>query len=237
MKRIPATWLVVACVAAAAIGWLLQTGRLRLADGEITELRTALESKEYDLLGYTRYTTYLAEGKKALSGRVDLVTARVTRQQSVLQFLERPFFGLSSNGAVEVKYDVEYSFGYDLRPGSYDVRSSGSGIEVLVGPPRLLTAPAVTNVHHRVLSGGVLTDEDAAVIRIQEEASRRARQQGEAMASDPAIAALCEKHLTAFLHDFLAKQPGVKLVPQITIVYKSAPYAAVRASLAWQDGP
>jgi hypothetical protein len=33
------------------------------------------------------------------------------------------------------------------------------------------------------------------------------------------IVALCEKRLTAFLRDFLAKQPGVKHVPAITVSY------------------
>jgi len=36
----------------------------------------------------------------------------------------------------------------------------------------------------------------------------------------PAIAAMCEKRLIEFLRDFLAKQPGVQVVPQVTVVYK-----------------
>ena len=50
--------------------------------------------------------------------------------------------------------------------------------------------------------------------------NNRARQQGEAMASDPAVLALCEKSLTEFLYGFLTKQPGVKQVPRIRVVYK-----------------
>jgi hypothetical protein len=40
------------------------------------------------------------------------------------------------------------------------------------------------------------------------------------MASDPAVLALCEKSLTEFLYGFLTKQPGVKQVPRIRVVYK-----------------
>jgi len=34
------------------------------------------------------------------------------------------------------------------------------------------------------------------------------------------IRAVCEKKLVEFLRDFLGKQPGVKYVPAITVVYK-----------------
>ena len=37
---------------------------------------------------------------------------------------------------------------------------------------------------------------------------------------DPSVRALCEKNLADFLADFLAKQPGVKFVPRIKVVYK-----------------
>lgn len=37
---------------------------------------------------------------------------------------------------------------------------------------------------------------------------------------DEAVVALCEKRLLAFLRDFLAKQPGVKHILNITILYK-----------------
>ena len=40
------------------------------------------------------------------------------------------------------------------------------------------------------------------------------------MASDPAVLALCEKQLTGFLRNFLQQQPGVKVVPQITLSYR-----------------
>jgi hypothetical protein len=36
----------------------------------------------------------------------------------------------------------------------------------------------------------------------------------------PTIAALCDKRLIEFVRDFLAKRPGVRVVPQNTVVYK-----------------
>jgi len=46
------------------------------------------------------------------------------------------------------------------------------------------------------------------------------------MQSDAEIVAMCERTLTAFLHDFLAKQPGVERVPAITVSYKNMGWPA-----------
>lgn len=37
------------------------------------------------------------------------------------------------------------------------------------------------------------------------------------------MAVLCEKSLVAFLRDFLAEQPGVRHVPEITVRYRESP--------------
>ena len=119
---------------------------------------------------------------------------------------------------------VEYSFGYDLQPGNYDIVEAPGGMEVRLQRPALVATPAVSKLRHEVLSGGVLTEEDAAVRQLcDEEASERVRKHGVAMAQDEAIVALCEKSLVAFLRDFLGKQPRVKHVPAITVAHKGSP--------------
>ena len=37
---------------------------------------------------------------------------------------------------------------------------------------------------------------------------------------DPAVIALCERHLAEFLTDFMSKQPGVRFVPAVEFVYR-----------------
>ena len=78
------------------------------------------------------------------------------------------------------------------------------------------------DLRYQILSGGLFTDEKAAVIDLYAQAARQAQAQGERLASDPAVIALCEKKLTEFLRDFLAKQPGVVAVPHIRIAYTDA---------------
>ena len=211
---------VVVAVTAALTYFPLQR-LLASAQGEVQELQSVVKKTEDELLGHTLYTSFLTAGKQSLSGQMTLLTATVVREEGVSQVVERLLLpGLSSSATVAIWYAVEYSYGFDLRPDHYDVRAVPTGIEVRVKKPTLVATPAVTKLHYKILSGGVLTDEKAAVLKLYEEASVRAKAQGALMASEPPLLALCEKKLIEFLHGFLAKQPGVKVVPHITVVYQ-----------------
>ena len=47
-----------------------------------------------------------------------------------------------------------------------------------------------------------------------------AQQHGIAMSSEDVVRGLCKLKLTEFLHDFFAKQSGVKQAPAVSVVYK-----------------
>ena len=47
-----------------------------------------------------------------------------------------------------------------------------------------------------------------------------AMKQASELVEEPEIHALCEKKLIEFLRGFLEKQPGVTMVPNITIAYR-----------------
>lgn len=211
---------VLGCGIATGLTYSLMNGRLSNAYAMVSTLEKEVSRKESELLGYTKYTSYLTIGKQSLAEQMKLLSATMVREESVTQVIEKSLLGLPSNGTVAIWYSVEYSFGFDLQPDSYDVQPTASGIEIRVKKPALVATPAVTNLRYKILAGGLFTDEQNAVLRLYEEASQTAKQQGEVLASDPAVVALCEKRLAAFLHDFLAKQPGVKIVPQITVTYQ-----------------
>ena len=220
-RALAAVLLLLALVAVAA--WLAERLLLaprRAALQQVQELQSVLQSRSDHLLGYTAYTSYLTAGEKALAGQAKLLTATVLREEGQTQVLERRLVpGVVSTGTVAVWYRVEYAFGYDLAAPAFKVRASPGGIELQVHRPALVAAPAVTRLRYKVLSPGMFTDEKAATLAMYEQAAERARRQGEAMASDPAVLALCEKQLVGFLRNFLQQQPGVKVVPQISIVY------------------
>jgi len=174
------------------------------------------------LLGYTNYTSYLSLGKQSLAEHRKLLAATISREESVTQIVSRSVLWLaSSTGVIQTWQKVEYSFGYELESESYDVVATDGGIEIRMGRPRLIAKPAVTDLKYEILQGGLITDEKAAVLRLYEAASKRAADQGEALASDAAVVALCEKQLILFLSDFLAKQPGVRTIPAIKVVHRT----------------
>jgi hypothetical protein len=212
--------LIAVAVGVALLAYLPMRDNLSIAQAEAQELKSVVETTEKELLGYTSYTSFITGGKQSLAGQMKLLTAKIVREEGVTQQVTRGVLpGLSSSGTVAIWYSAEYSFGFDLRPNQYDVRSIPSGIEVRVKKPILITTPAVSNLKYKVLTGGVLTDEKAAALKLYETASVRAKAQGTVMASEAPILALCEKKLIEFLYGFLAKQPGVKVVPHITVTY------------------
>ena len=217
-------WFVLLVLALATGVWLAERLWLapqRAALQQVQELQSVLQTRSDHLLGYTAYTSHLTAGEKALAGQARLLTATVVREEGQTQVLERRFVpGVVSTGTVAVWYRVEYAFGYDLAAPALRVRASPGGIDVLVPRPALVAAPAVTQLRYKVLSPGMFTDEKAATLALYEQAAERARLQGNAMASDPAVVALCEKQLVGFLRNFLQQQPGVKVVPQISVTYR-----------------
>lgn len=194
-------------------------GRLKTSEQQVHTLQQEVTNKQEEVLGYSRYTSYLTLGKQSLAEHTRLLTATIVREEGVTQVLERYLLGFSSNGTVAVWYTAEYPFGYDLQTGQYDLRATPEGLEVRVKKPTLVASPAVRDLRYKILSGGVLTDEKAAVIDLYAKAAQEAATKGQALASDPAVMALCEKKLVEFLREFLRQQPGVTHVPHIRVTY------------------
>jgi hypothetical protein len=212
--------LAAALAAALLLGWFAARHTDSARDAEAQQLQSLVTTTQKELVGHTSYASYLTAGKQTLGGQAKLLTATVTREEGLTQTITRAFLPhVNSTGSVAMWYAAEYAFGYDLRPDQFDLRATASGIEVRVKKPALVTRPAVSKLTYKVLEGGVFVDEKAAVIKLYEEAAGRAARQGAAMANDPAVVALCEKKLLEFLYGFMEKQPGMKVVPRITIVY------------------
>ncbi len=210
--------LLTGVVGAGAMWWVMG-GRLQMAEQQAQTLQQTVTRTQEELLGHSRYTSYLTLGKHALAEHTKLLTATVVREEGVTEVIERYLLGFSSSGTVAIWYTAEYPFGYDLGPGQFDLRATADGLEVRLKKPRMITSPAVRNLRYKVLSGGVLTDEKAAVIQLYARAADEAASKGRALASDPAVMALCEKKLVEFLREFLRQQPGVRSVPHVRVVY------------------
>lgn len=219
-RSVSTPWLVGAAAIAAAVTFFIMQGQVRSANERADLLQQTVTSTERSLLGQTTYVRYLQEGKKQLAAQQKFLAATVRQPYAVTQVIDQSVLGFHSTGTVAIWYSVQYSFGYDLAADQYDVTSDRDGIRITLNRPKLLTAPAVTDLRYKVLSGGMLTDEKAAALKLYAEASKRAEERGRQLAAEPAIMALCEKQLTGFLRAFLLKQPNVTSVPHIEVVYR-----------------
>jgi hypothetical protein len=221
VSRFPGTaWLVGSAAIAAAVTFFFMQRQVQSANERADLLQQTVTSTERTLLGRTTYVRHLQEGKRQLTAQQKFLAATVRQPYAVTQVIDQSVLGFHSTGTVAIWYSVEYSFGFDLSPDRYDVTSDAQGIQISVGKPRLVATPAVTNLRYKVLSGGVLTDEKAAALKLYAEAAKRAQERGAQLATEPAIMALSEKQLTAFLRAFLLKQPDVTTVPHIAVVYR-----------------
>jgi hypothetical protein len=221
VSRFPGTWwLAGAAAVAAAATYFVMQGQVHSANERAELLQQTVTTKERSLLGQTTYVRYLQEGKRQLTAQQKFLAATVRQPYAVTQVIDQSVLGFHSTGTVAIWYSVEYSFGFDLEPGRFEITSDQAGIRVTVGKPRLVATPAVTNLRHKVLTGGLLTDEKAAALKLYAEASKRAQARGVQLATEPAIMALCERQLTTFLRAFLLQQPNVTTVPHIAVNYR-----------------
>ena len=94
------------------------------------------------------------------------------------------------------------------------------GITVTLNKPELVASPSVKIISSEIPSKGILIDEKAAVIVLQQQLLPIALNRVKDIQKDEAVVALCEKKLGEFLRDFLAKQPNVRVIPVIKFAYK-----------------
>jgi hypothetical protein len=209
-------FIVVAGVGGAG-GWLITE---RFAVSRALEVQAKLSTTKEELLGYTKYTDYVVAGKQFLSEQAKFLAAKVVRDYTLVEHLEVGRMGLTSNATVIVYYNAEFSFGYDMQPASFDLRATPAGLEVRIGKPVLVAAPAATPLRYEVPDRGLWTHEREAIIEIHQRLSSIAYDRGVTMVQEDAIRAACEKRLVEFLRDYMAKQPGVRHVPTISVIYK-----------------
>jgi hypothetical protein len=219
--------VLLGALAAAGITWHSLSGKVDSAWEQVKQLTEQVETHKTTLLGYTSYKDHLLAGERALAGQARLITATIDRPESQLRFVQQTYLGVPFNATVKVSYDAEYAFGYDLSPQSYSLKETSQGIEIALKSPVILVAtPALKNLKGEVLQRSIAISADAILADALQQMPKRVGAQGREMTRDPTVVALCEKRLVAFLRDFLSKQPGVKVIPNIAVRYEKSPAGA-----------
>lgn len=180
-----------------------------------------LARTEEELLGYTKYTDYIANGKASIQGDAKLLTAKISQRSTWVENVTQAMGPFNFNGTVVLELDVEYAFGYDLNPSKYDLTSEKNGLVIRVGKPFSVTTPSIHLVSWQVVNQPLIGPamQAAALGVLQNLAIPTFRLQAKKLADSEEVRALCEKKLIEHLTGFLEKQPGVHFVPKITVQY------------------
>ena len=197
-----------------------------LSNRQELDLMTRVKDAEQDLsqtrqnlLGYTKYTDYIVASKAAVSEQMKFLAAKVDREYQIIEHVQETTMKMTSDATIIVRYAVEYSVGYDLKPDSFSISGNGSYIIVTLKKPELVASPSVKIVSNETASKGIFTDEKSATIKLQQKLHDVAVRSGKLVQAEEPIIALCEKKFGEFLRDFISKQPGVKSVPAIKFKY------------------
>ncbi len=186
----------------------------------VEKIEEELGQTKNDLLGSTKYTDYVSVTKTALEKQSKFLAAKVDREYVHVEHIQKSAFGLDSEATIILKYNVEYSFGYDLRPGSFAITGDRKGITITLNKPEMVASPAVSLLSHEIPSKGLFIDEKGAIIALQQQLSSVAKKRADDLKGDEAVIALCEKKLGEFLREFLMRQPNVRGVPVIRVAYR-----------------
>ena len=190
------------------------------AMSEVLTVQAKLNAVNKTLKGYTCYMDHLAAGHKATAEHVKSLTTRVVREYVHVEKMPKEKCKDGLAASIILKYSVEYAFGMDLKPESFEVVATTAGIDVKTTRPGMIGQPQVKPQSHEVVGAGVLLDEPAAVKEIHEKFRSLASRYGAGVALEEPTRALCKLKLSEYLRDFLLAQPGVANVPVISVVFK-----------------
>ncbi len=195
-------------------------GERQSATDKLLKIQAEHNATRKALQGYTKYADDLAATRTMLADNLRTVAARVAREFTHVEVIPQEALRLKTPVTVAVRYTVEGTFGMDLKLESCEVLQTDAGMEVRVKKPTLMGFPTAKFLSAEIAQQGVLPNEPVTLQEIQQKLPALAQRHGDAMASEDAVRALCEKKLVEAVRTFLAKQPGVKHLPSIAVVYK-----------------
>lgn len=166
-----------------------------------------------------RTTNYVAITRDILSEHQVLLTAKVDRDYTHIEHLERPLLGYTFESTIVLTYSVTYSIGYELQRGKYHVTGDQDRITVTLPKPTLVAPPGITLLRHNAPSTSLMISERSAVIDLQQRLPEIAAEQADKIINDPAVIALAERGLVDFLTDMFSRHPGATAVPRINVTY------------------
>ena len=126
----------------------------------------------------------------------------------------------ASDTRVRVSYQVEYPIGYVMNADSFSVSGGDDELIITLAKPQLVVKPSVTLQKAEVIDTGFLIDEQAVLVKLQQDIQPTAEKQAAAVLQEADVIPASERALRDFLQPFLAAAADGGSVPTIKIVYR-----------------
>lgn len=173
-----------------------------------------------DWLYRRQSTDYSTIVKDAFQQRSRFLTMTVEQDIVRDQQLEVRLLRIPSRARVRVTYHVKYPIGYVLEPGKFAVAGEGDTLVITLERPTLIADPAVRLKSYRTVDGGLLIDEQEALLRLQQHIQPEAQRRAPAILARPGIIPRSEAALRGFLQPILASQAAGQRVPKLRFEYR-----------------
>ncbi len=216
IKLIAAVAGVVVLVAAVAGAGFMMTSK---ANKRAAEFEEQLATAKEEAAAFTKFADGLGKIRDSFAGAGGSLTTTLVEEISRTETLQKGVGPALANGSATIKLSVEYVFGYDFAAGKAEVVAAGKGVQVRLAPPVLIGEPKLKLVSFTFPPKTVSGEEEKVAQDMLQAMAPEFAAKGKALAENEAIRAVCEKLLIAHVRGLLEKQPGIKLVPDITVSY------------------
>src|SRR5450830_418969 len=131
-----AIFAVAACFLCAGVTYVVMDFRFHSerqdAMENVLSVQAQVGSSKKKLLGYTKYTEYLTQGKQIVAEKIKFLAAKVVREYVHIENIPKELTQQESNASVIVRYSVEFLFGFDAKPESFEILGTPNGIEIQI---------------------------------------------------------------------------------------------------------
>ena len=190
-------------------------------DSETVTMQEDGVTEDKGVIVDTRTVDWQAVLKRAVEKKTSLLTMTKKDDLERDRDFTKAVFGVpASNTRVRVTYHVEYPIGYVMNPGSFSVSGGDDGLILTLNKPQLVAKPSVTLQKAEVIDTGFLIDEQAVLVKLQQDIQPTAEKQAAAVLQEADVIPASERALRDFLQPFLEAAADGGSVPTIEIVYK-----------------
>lgn len=216
--------IAVAILCAAGVYVVMEYrhfGERQKAGNLLLKHQTETAAVRKELEGYTKYASYLGAAKTHLCDNAKGLQAKVVREYTYAETFHRDAKPPKAPVTILQRYHVEAVFGFDLKPGSFELIAAPTALEVhLHAKPSLQGIANARPLSHEITNEGVLENEPVSVKQVQQKLIAIAQKQAETIGAEDATTVLCERKVADSLRALLITQAGVRQVPTIAFLYK-----------------